>query len=145
MFKKILVPVDLSHKDALARAIIVAGSLAKASQAEIVFAGIYGSVPSSGAHFPDEFKAKLGEFAAEQAQNLGVSITALPVFSQDTTAELCSLILSTIDETGSDAVVMASHVPGWIEHVFHSNAGYFASHAKVSVFMVRNSEEPASL
>jgi nucleotide-binding universal stress UspA family protein len=32
---------------------------------------------------------------------------------------------------------MTSHVPGVIEHVFSSNAGYVASHAKCSVVVLR--------
>ena len=32
---------------------------------------------------------------------------------------------------------MASHVPGLPEHFFASNAGALASHAEVSVFVIR--------
>jgi hypothetical protein len=34
-------------------------------------------------------------------------------------------------------VVMASHVPGMLEHVWSSHAGRLASHASASVFIVR--------
>jgi len=40
-------------------------------------------------------------------------------------------------EAGCDLVVMASHVPGFREHILSSNAGYVASHAPISVFVVR--------
>ena len=36
-----------------------------------------------------------------------------------------------------DLIVMASHVPGVAEYVFASNAGYLASHADLSVLVVR--------
>lgn len=139
MFKKILVPIDLSHTELLSRAISAACMLAKSYQAEIVFAGVYGNVPSAAANFPDEYRAKLEAFATQQGNAHEISASGLPVFSHDPTAELCSLILSAIDETRSDCVVMASHVPGWVEHIFHSNAGYVASHSKVSVFVIRES------
>jgi nucleotide-binding universal stress UspA family protein len=32
---------------------------------------------------------------------------------------------------------MGSHVPGFAEHLFSSNAGYLASHTDISVFIVR--------
>ena len=38
---------------------------------------------------------------------------------------------------GADLVIMASHVPGMLEHIFSSHGGYIAQHAKVSVFVVR--------
>ena len=38
---------------------------------------------------------------------------------------------------GVDLVVMASHVPGFREYIFHSNAGFLASHTDLSVFVVR--------
>jgi len=32
---------------------------------------------------------------------------------------------------------MASHEPGFFEHIFSSHGGYIAQHAKVSVLVVR--------
>ena len=65
------------------------------------------------------------------------SSTAMPMVSHDTTIELSTLLLDCAERTGADLIVMASHTPGWLEHVFHSNAGYIACHAPVSVFVVR--------
>ena len=137
MFNRVLVPVDLNHLDKLSRALGVAAELAKSHRAEVLYLGIYDSVPSEAASGTEEFTAKLNAFAEEQSNSLGVNTKAVPTFSHDTEAELTSLILSAAADNDVDAIVMASHIPGWVEHVFHSNAGYVASHAKVSVFVVR--------
>lgn len=137
MFKKIMVPVDLAHLDRLSRSLEIAATLARADGAEIVCVGIYGNLPSSAAPNPQDYKARIEAFAAEQSAASGVATTAFPVFSHDPEVELGSALLKAIDDTGSDAVVMASHIPGWVEHIFHSNAGYLASHATVSVFVIR--------
>lgn len=137
MFKKIMVPVDLAHLDRLARSLEIAATLAREDGAEIVCVGIYGNLPSSAARNPKEYKARMEAFAAEHGASSGVKTTAFPVFSHDPEVELGSALLKAIDDTGADAVVMASHIPGWVEHIFHSNAGYIASHATISVFVIR--------
>lgn len=137
MFKKILVPVDLAHVDALSRALSVAAELARSHGAEVVFVGVFGGLPSTAASSPNNYKAKLQTFADEQAQAEGIKASAAPIFSHDPEVELGSALLAAVTNTGADVVVMASHVPGWTEHVFHSNAGYMACHAAVSVFVVR--------
>jgi nucleotide-binding universal stress UspA family protein len=137
MFEKIMVPVDLSHIDKLSRALGVAAELAKSHSSEIAYVGVYGNLRTPAAHNPDEYREKLAKFAQEQSQEYGIKTSSVPLFSHDPEVELDSVLLKAISETGSDAVVMASHEPGWVERIFHSNAGYIASHAKVSVFVVR--------
>lgn len=137
MLKKIMVPVDLAHLGGLQKALGIAAEMAKSHDAEVVYVGVYSSLPESGGPTPDKFPEALQAFANEQASKFGIKAQGHPVFSHDTTAELTSLLLDAAKDTASDTIVMASHVPGWIEHVFHSNAGYIASHATVSVFVVR--------
>ena len=42
-----------------------------------------------------------------------------------------------VHETGADLVVMASHIPGIADAIWPSHGGRLASHADVSVFVVR--------
>lgn len=137
MFTKILVPVDLGHLDELSRALDAAAEMAKSHKAEVVYVGVYGSVPTEAASNPADYTNKLKAFAEQQAEAHGITATSVPVFSHDPDVELTSALLSATVDAGADVIVMASHIPGWVEHVFHSNAGYIASHAKVSVFVVR--------
>nr|WP_272941071.1 universal stress protein [Methylophaga thiooxydans] len=41
------------------------------------------------------------------------------------------------DEVGADLIVMASHVPGFMDYSFHANASHLAEHEHISVFIVR--------
>jgi nucleotide-binding universal stress UspA family protein len=137
MLEKIMVPVDLAHLDGLHKALGLAAEMAKSHDAEVVYVGVYSSLPEAGGPTPDKFPEALKAFANEQAGKHGIKAAGYPVFSHDTTAELTSLLLDAAEDTGADTIVMASHIPGWIEHIFHSNAGYIASHATISVFVVR--------
>jgi nucleotide-binding universal stress UspA family protein len=137
MYTKILVPVDLGHLDKLSDALSVAAQMAKTYTAEVLYVGVYGSEPANAVPPAHEYPDKLQFFADQQAADHGITATSVPVFSQDPQAELTSALLSAATDTKADAIVMASHIPGWTEHIFHSNAGYIASHATISVFVVR--------
>ena len=69
---------------------------------------------------------------------LAVGVVRPPVeISHDMAIDLDDVLMRTANEVGADLVVMASHVPGLAEYVFASRAGYLASHAKMSVLVVR--------
>ena len=137
MFTKIMVPIDLGHLDELSRALAVAAQMAKSYNAEVIYVGVYGNLPTEAVPPAQEYSAELTTFSDKQAAVHGITTTSVPVFSHDPQAELTSVLLSAATDAGADVIVMASHVPGWAEHIFHSNAGYVASHAPVSVFVVR--------
>ena len=63
----------------------------------------------------------------------------MAIVAHDPAVELDNKLLDTIESTGADLVVMASHLPGLADklHILRSNAGTIASKAKVSVFVVR--------
>lgn len=137
MFKHVMVPVDITQLESLSRALQAAADLAKTHGAGLTYVGVHESVPTEAASDSADYAAKLKAFAEQQAAAHGITTAFLPVLSHDPGAELGSALLSTISDIGADVIVMASHVPGWVEHVFHSNAGYIACHAPVSVFVVR--------
>ncbi|KIN63564.1 UspA domain protein [Sulfitobacter noctilucicola] len=137
MFKKIMAPVDLAHQDALAKALICTADLANQYDAEVVFVGVTASTPSAVAHNPKEYGEKLAAFAAAQAEKYGFRAGSHPVISHDPTAELDDALLRAAGDIGADLVVMASHLPNVLDHVWPSNGGRIAQHAKCSVFMVR--------
>ena len=137
MYRRILVPVDLAHLDRLTKALDTAAHVAAEDGATLIYTGITTSEPSSVAHNPEEYARKLEAFAAEQASRHGVGGEAHVMRSHDPTIDLADRLLDAVEETRADLVVMASHIPGLKEHIFHSNAGHVASHAPVSVFVVR--------
>lgn len=137
MHRKIMVPVDLEHLEQLDRALEEARALAALHEAELVYVGVTAPTPSPVAHTPAEYAARLETFATEEGVRAGRPASAYPIVSHDPAADLDAKLLEAIAAVNADLVVMASHRPGWREHMFSSNAGYIASHAPVSVMVVR--------
>lgn len=137
MYSKIMVPVDLAHLDKLGKALATAADLATHYRVPICYVGVTAPSPSAVAHTPQEFADRLEAFGRAEADARGVETTTSAYTSHDPATDLDDVLMRAVDETGSDLVVMASHVPGLPEHIFSSNAGYLASHAKVSVLVVR--------
>lgn len=137
MFKKILIPIDLTHTDKLEKAVATGAYLAKQDAIPVVFAAVTSTAPGSVAHTPDEFRAKLDSYAASESSKRGISATGHVVFVNDPAVEVEDGLLKAIRETGADLVVMATHIPNLADHFWPSNGGRVASHADVSVFLVR--------
>lgn len=137
MFKGIMAPVDLAHVDRLAAALDCAADLARHYGVPIVYVGVTSSAPSKVAHNPQEFGQKLGAFAEQQAAKHGVQASAHTAIAHDPTTDVDDALMRAIGETGSDLVVMASHVPNALDYIWPSNGGKLAEHAKCSVMVVR--------
>lgn len=137
MYTTIAVPVDLQHIDRLPKALKTAIDLARHYGATLHFIGAATETPGPLHKTPQEYKAKLEAFAADQARQHGIKAAAKPIISLDLTVDLDRDLLQAIKEVGADLVVMASHVPGVREYLISSNAGWLASHGDMSVFIVR--------
>jgi nucleotide-binding universal stress UspA family protein len=137
VFKRIMVPVDLTHADKLDKALTCAADLATHYEATLVYVGVTSETPSSVAHTPAEYAEKLTAFAREQSTARGVSTEAHAKTSHDPTIDLDDTLMKAVGETGADLVVMASHIPNVMDYIWPSNGGSLAAHAKVSVMVVR--------
>lgn len=137
MFRKILIPIDLGHVDKLEKAVATGAHLARQDKLPVVFAAVTSAAPGSVAHTPEEFRAKLDAFAKQKGSELGIVASGHAVFVHDPTIDLDQGLLKAVDETGADLVVMATHVPNLADHLWPSNGGRVASHADVSVLLVR--------
>ncbi len=137
MFTKIMIPVDLGHIRNMEKALALAAELAEHHDAQAIIVGVTQSGPTEIARTPEAFAEKLKAFAAEHSKKLGVTFATHSEVSHDITIDLDDVLQRAADEIGADLIVMASHVPGLSEYVFASNAGYLASHSKMSVFVVR--------
>ena len=137
MYRNIAVPVDLEHVDRLEKALATAADLGKHYNAEVCYIGVTTTEPSPLGHTPDEYAQSLAEFGRQQAAKHGIETTTLARTAHDLSIDLDKILLKAISESGADAVVMASHVPGLADHFFASDAGTVASDAKISVFVIR--------
>lgn len=137
MYHKIVVPVALAHTDRVEKALATAADLAKHYDASLHLVGVTAPAPDEVSHNAEEFKQKLSDFAAEQSTSRGVEFNAHTIVTPDPATELDRCLDRYIHEIGADLVVMASHVPGFRDYVFASNAGFLASHTDISVLVVR--------
>ncbi len=137
MFNKIMVPVDLAHRNDLDKALTCAADLAGHYDAEVVYVGVTSSTPGQLAHNPAEFKVKLDAFAAEQAEAGGIRASADTIVSHDPKSDIDDKLLGASRDIGADLVVMQSHMPNVLDYVWPSNGGKLAEHAKCSVMVVR--------
>lgn len=139
MYQKILVPVDLSHTDKLAKALNTAIDIAKHYKATLCYVAITNTTPGAAAHTPEELSEKLQVFAQEQGRAHGIKTDSLVITTPDTAIELDDRLLDAITNTGADLIVMASHTPGVGDklHILHSNGANIVRHSDISVFVVR--------
>jgi len=137
MYTKIMIPVDLRHVDRLGKSLQVAADIAKLYKAETYIVGVGHNVPNEVARTPDEFTQKLAQFASENSQTYGVTFVPHAETSHDPAVDLDDVLKRSANSLGIDLIVMASHTPGVAEYIFASNAGHLASHADLSVLVVR--------
>lgn len=138
MFQRILAPVDLAHLDKLERALKITTDAAKHHGVPVTYVSVAAAAPSPVAGNPDEFRKKLDAFVRQQSDIAGIDATAHAIISHDPTTDVDDALLSAIEETGADLVIMASHKPGVADYFWPSNGGKIASHSDASVFVVRD-------
>ena len=137
MYSTIMVPVDLAHAATVEKAIKTAADIGKLYQSKVVLVGVVNTAPGSVAHDPQEYAQKLSQFTESHAELCSYPMQSKTVICNDPAAELDKALEKTGSEIGADLVVMASHVPGFMDHLFHAKASHLAEHEHISVFIVR--------
>ncbi|MFU8895356.1 MAG: universal stress protein [Gammaproteobacteria bacterium] len=137
MYKKIMVPVDLAHLDALQKPLQVAADMARHYEADVCYVSVTTSMPGPVAKTPAEYEKKLAAFAAEQASSHGQACGSRVFFSHDPAADLSRTLVKAVEETGADLVVMGTHLPRKLDAIMPSRGGKLAKLTNVSVFLVR--------
>ncbi len=140
MYKHIMVPVDLSVKDTLNKALDVAADLAGFYRADMTLVSVSGGLQAKVSHSTAKYSHLLAEFAASLSEAKGVKIETLNIPTPDPSVEVDAVLMEMINKMGIDLVVIASHQPGWMEYLVSSHGGRLAVHAPISVFVVRDGE-----
>lgn len=138
MYEHIGVPLDLAHRDRLEKSLRTAGELAQAFGSRVSLVGVASPAPGQAAHSPRELTEKLEALAEELAERCGRPVAAEVAVTGDPVGDLDRVLNRQFHALGVDLVVMASHVPGFRDYLFHSNAGFLAAHSDLSVFVVRD-------
>ena len=141
MFKSILLPVDLAHRDAQQKAIDAAASLTRAQGASLTVISVIPDFGMAivGSFFPDGFEADAQtrgetELAAYLKDALPEDLEVEQIVVRGTIYEE---ILCAAEARGTDLIVMGAHRPELRDYLLGPNAARVARHAKCSVIVVR--------
>ncbi|WP_321338934.1 universal stress protein [uncultured Cohaesibacter sp.] len=137
MFNTIMVPVDLRHTSKLEKTLTIAADMARTNEAAVIFVGVTGPEPGDLGHTSAEFGDRLQAFASAQMQARGINATAHVIVANDPAVDLNKKLMEAVEATGSDLVIMASHIPNISDYIWSSHGGHLASHSRASVFLVR--------
>jgi len=143
MYKRILVPIDLTDPDLAKPAVAVAVSMAKQSGGAIRLINVLPLTPVMLAEYvPPDFEVQQRS-AAEDALAIVTKETGLDTGRVTSTVRQGGVhqeILEEANAINADLIVMSSHRPhrpGIRTYFLGSNAGHVVRYAKCSVLVVR--------
>lgn len=141
MFTHIMVPIDMAETEQSQHSVSVAAEFTRHFGARLTFISITGGLQGKVSHNHTRYAARLAEFAAGVGSEHGIEVETRCDSVPDPSVEVDRKLREAIVELGVDLVVMATHQPGWTDHIVNSHGGRLARYAPVSVFLVR---EPAA-
>ena len=136
MFKKILVPVDLSHSDLGAQMIKQAKEIG-GDAAEIVLTHVVHDIPAYAAvEISSDVLDKTHKWAKAELEKLAKdSKISGPADLRHGSAG--SAILEAATEHGADLIIIGSHKPGLADYFLGSTASRVVRHAQCPVLVMR--------
>lgn len=137
MFKHIMVPVDLHMPPEVPRAIEATAEIARWQNARVTLVSVTGWSASDAPHTPETIAAAMDAMASDLAEKTGGMVETRNVNSVDVAAEMDRDLVKMADEVGADLVITGSHAPRLTDYIFASHSGYLATHANMSVLVVR--------
>ncbi|GLI94655.1 universal stress protein [Methylocystis echinoides] len=140
MFKKILVPVDLSEPEMTTLALDAALALAKTGDASLRLVNVQPLVPVAFVDYiPPNFDEEMREAAEKDLTALAGKVD-LPGGRVSSTVRFGAVypeVLAEAEDWGADLLVVGSHRPTMATYLLGSNAKTIVRHAKCSVLVVR--------
>lgn len=140
MFKKILVPVDLTEPEFAKPAVDAAVELARTSGGEVRIVNVVPMTPVMLAEYvPADFDSQQRQSSEEAivklAQESGLDAARLSTVVRQ--GGIYHEVLEEADTMGADLIVMVSHRPALKTYFLGSNAGHVVRYATCSVLVVR--------
>lgn len=141
MYKRILVPIDLSDTDLAKPAIDTAVALARMSGGTVRLINVMPLTPVMLAEYvPPDFDTQQRK-SADDAMGIIVRECGLDTAHVSGTVRQGGIYHEVLEEAASinaDLIVMSSHRPAMRTYFLGSNAGHVVRYAKCSVLVVRN-------
>lgn len=140
MFKKLLIPVDLTEPDLTKQALDEALVIARGADAQLRLVNVQSLVPVAfidyiPPNFDEELRAAAEQEIAEAAAKIDYPrdrITTSVRFGA-----VYPEVLAEAEDWGADLIVLSSHRPAMSTYLLGSNAKTIVRHAKCSVLVVR--------
>jgi nucleotide-binding universal stress UspA family protein len=140
MFKKILIPIDLTELEVARPALDTAVELALSSTAVLRLIAVETLLPASFMEYvPPEFDKSQEERAIRALEEISGNL-AVPKERVSRTVRFGGIyveILAEAEDWGADLIVIGSHRPSMATYLIGSNAKTIVRHAKCSVLVVR--------
>lgn len=141
MYKKILVPVDLSEPEMTELALDAAVALARGTPgAELRLINVQPLVPVAFVDYiPPNFDEEMRQAAEKDLSDLASKVDLPPgrVSSLVRFGAVYPEVLAEAEDSGADLIVVGSHRPTMATYLLGSNAKTIVRHAKCSVLVVR--------
>jgi len=140
MYKKILIPVDLSETEMSQIAIDAALALGQGDKAALRLINVQPLVPVAFVDYiPPNFDNEMRELAEKDLAGVAARVN-LPQDRISSTVRFGAVypeVLAEADDWGADLIVVGSHRPTMSTYLLGSNANTIVRHAKSSVLVVR--------
>jgi nucleotide-binding universal stress UspA family protein len=135
MYKTIIIPIDMSHMERVEHMVKAARQLGP--DAELVLVNAVETIPSHiQAEIPVGLIQENMEHSRKKLEKVAAGISGKTVVEM-ADGHAASAILDIAEEKKADAIVIASHKPGWQDYLIGSTAARVVRHAKCSVLVVR--------
>jgi nucleotide-binding universal stress UspA family protein len=140
MFKKILIPIDLTESAISKSALDASVELGLTSKGALRLVTVETLLPASFMEYvPPEFDKSQEERALQALEQISAGL-AFPKDSISHNVRFGGIyveILAEAEEWGADLIVIGSHRPSMATYLIGSNAKTIVRHAKCSVLVIR--------
>lgn len=140
MFKKILVPIDISQSDSGEASLVAAVDMAGKTGADLVLLNVIADIPNLVANrLPTDYLEEMQESAAKMLDDLSSKHKLKSGSYEIRTAhgQTYDEIIGAAENVGADLIVIASHRPDISDYLLGSTADKVVRHAKCSVLVMR--------
>ncbi len=141
MFKKILIPIDLTELEVARPALKAAVEVASLAQSALRLIAVETLLPASFMEYvPPEFDRSQEERAMLALSDIaaGMPVAKERISRTVRFGGIYVEILAEAEEWGADLIVIGSHRPSMATYLIGSNAKTIVRHAKCSVLVIRS-------
>ncbi len=144
MYRKILLPIDITEPAMTDRAISVAQELAKAFDSEMRLVNVQSLLPIAFLDYvPENFDLQVRNGLEKEIAAVAAKIDYAPqrVSTIVLFGPVYQKVLAEAEAWGADLIVLCSHRPGMDRFLIGSEATAIVNHARCSVLVVRGAAE----